>query len=411
MPPTKPILLALTLTLAAHAQSTPTLKVYSRETIVDVTITDAQGQPVHNLKQSDFTLKEDGKPQPIRSFHEYTTQTVPPLPTLPPNVYTNLQPPAGDITDILLIDGLNMAPVDSTNAKQIAFALGNQTRARLGAKQYLETLPPGTKVAIFELSSQLRILQGFTPDPSLLRAVVDTTQLNMNGRASSKEAWCSQRDAWNKSVLESLQQIAAYVTPIKGKKDLIWLTVPFPSLTDAAQRPGCLPDYSKDLHKIYDLLMAAQVSLYPVDVRGVTLAPALAEDLSLESLAEATGGAAFYNNNDLANLIGKAFDSGASYYTLSYVPPGTQYDGRHHTINLETTQPGLHLVYRHEYYAEDPAAVAVTAALTLATSPPQPTAGNIQASMGRSVPLATGLLFDVQVSQAPNPPPHPSWAH
>jgi hypothetical protein len=46
----------------------PTLKVYSRETVVDVTVTDSHGNPVHGLTQADFTVKEDGKLKPIRSF-------------------------------------------------------------------------------------------------------------------------------------------------------------------------------------------------------------------------------------------------------------------------------------------------------------------------------------------------------
>ena len=77
----------------AQPPQAPTLQVYSRETVVDVTVTDAHGNPVHGLTQSDFTIKEDGHPQSIRSFHEYATQPVPPPPKLPPNTYTNLQPP------------------------------------------------------------------------------------------------------------------------------------------------------------------------------------------------------------------------------------------------------------------------------------------------------------------------------
>ena len=72
------------------APAAPTLHVYSRETIVDVLVTDDKGQPVRGLNQSDFTVEEDGKPQPIRSFHEYD-KTSPPAParTLPPGTYTN----------------------------------------------------------------------------------------------------------------------------------------------------------------------------------------------------------------------------------------------------------------------------------------------------------------------------------
>ena len=90
----------------------PTLKVYSRETVVDVTVTNAKGDPVHGLTRDDFTVMEDGKKQPIRSFEEFGVQVVPPPPKLPPNVYTNLQPPAaGGATNVLWLDFTNAAPV------------------------------------------------------------------------------------------------------------------------------------------------------------------------------------------------------------------------------------------------------------------------------------------------------------
>jgi hypothetical protein len=47
-----------------------TLKVYSRLTVVDVTVVDSKENPVHGLPESAFTILEDGKPQPIRSFTE-----------------------------------------------------------------------------------------------------------------------------------------------------------------------------------------------------------------------------------------------------------------------------------------------------------------------------------------------------
>jgi hypothetical protein len=88
------LLLALFCAPPTHAQqTTSTLKVYSRETIVDVTVTDPKGNPVHGLTRDDFTVKEDNKPQPIRSFEEFGSKPITALAKLPPNVYTNLQPP------------------------------------------------------------------------------------------------------------------------------------------------------------------------------------------------------------------------------------------------------------------------------------------------------------------------------
>jgi VWFA-related protein len=56
------------------ASDTPstTLKVQVNEVILPVTVRDKKGQIVPNLKQDDFTLTEDGKPQTIKSFNHET---------------------------------------------------------------------------------------------------------------------------------------------------------------------------------------------------------------------------------------------------------------------------------------------------------------------------------------------------
>ena len=84
----------------------PTLHVYSRETIVDVLVTDDKGQPVRGLSRSDFTVEEDGHPQPISSFYEYDKTSPPALArTLPPSTYTNSTAlPANGPVQVILFD-------------------------------------------------------------------------------------------------------------------------------------------------------------------------------------------------------------------------------------------------------------------------------------------------------------------
>ncbi len=418
----------------------PTLKVYSRETIVDVTVTDAKGNPVHGLTQSDFTVKEDNKPQPIRSFEEFgnaTPTTAQPLPKLPPNVYANLQPPpASRALNILLLDGLNTAPPDATDPQQVGWSFSNQTRVKQGAAQYLKSMPPRTRVTILGLSRGLRVLQGTSSDPALLSAAVDTMDINMDGRATTPVEWSAQQDMRNRMTLEALGQIAASASAIKGKKNLIWFSAGFPTITDpntidpgptpnSLPRRSPLPDYTPDLHKAYSLLAAAQVAVYPVGARvfGSAIANPVGppgylidsstpyryetfvaeEQQSFEAMAEATGGKAYYNSNDLAGLVSQAISKGSDYYAVSYVPPGTEFDGRHHTIKVEVDQPGLHLTYRDDYYAEDPTKLMPAPGLTLISPPPTAGPVDMSAAMGRSMPTSQQLLFDVQVEPSTEP--------
>jgi VWFA-related protein len=405
----------------------PTLHVTSRETVVDVSVTDAKGNPVHGLQQSDFTVKEDGKPQPIRSFEEFGSEDVPEPPKLPPNIYTNrYPPPASSAVNVLLLDFTNSAPGVSLSCcdrdptagpKSLGRAMGRQRQTKQKAMKYLQEMPPGTRVAVLGSANtgHLRVLQGVTSDPALLSAAVDTMEFDTDALAFNRETWCSQQERRNRMTLESLNQIAVDLADIKGRKNLVWFTTGIPTITDPNSRPPCLSDYSTKLKQAYGLFAAAQITVFPIWVRGV---PAdgdpfgenhAAEELSMESVAEDTGGTAFYNSNDLVPFIAKAVQTGSDFYTLTYVPPGTEYDGRHHTIHLDTDKPGLHLTYRDEYYAEDPTKMAPTVGLTLTTTPPDAHAGDMKAAMSRNMPTSSALLFyvDVEPSTAPAKPGDP----
>ena len=442
----------------AAQPSVSTLRVTSRETVVDVTVTDAKGQPVHGLTQSDFTVKEDGRPQPLRSFVEVREDVPPParvLPPLPPNVYTNLQPaPTTTAVNILLLDGLNTLPVDEITMRQESI-------------KYLKSMPRGTRIAVLGLTSSLRILQGFTADPSILIAAVDSkknralpspfidndsaailddqadeqTELGNDDAAAAiqqfeNELTSVQQDIRTRMTLEALDQIAAYVAGIKGRKNLIWFTdgMPlniFPSggINDLQG----ITDYGKEVRKTSDLLAAAEVAVYPVDARKLVNDTANTADqhldritkntgarvatntmkaqqnkggqlLGMEAVAEGTGGAAYYNTNDLKGAVTKAIANGSNYYSVSYVPPDLKFDGRYHSIDVEVDKPGVHLAYRKGYNADDILHNAVNPELSLATTAPVPYGDNMTASMARGVPTSGQVLFDVRVAPAADPP-------
>ena len=382
-----------------------TLRVYSRLTVVDTTVTDSEGRPVQGLKQSDFTLYEDGKPQPIHNFEEVIAVGVPPLPPLPPNVYTNLQPePTSAAINIFLLDFANEAPVDSTNIRQMQNSIRIQHSVKDSAVQAIDQMPPGTRVMVLSMTNHLRILQSFTSDKEILKAAINTAPYDLDGNGDKE---CVQSDMRNRMVLESFDQIAANVFPIKARKNLIWFTVGIPAITDPNERPRCLPDYTTALTHAYDLLNASQVAIYPIDGRGLeNTAFQSATLLSMDAVAEATGGVAYYNTNAIGPAVLKALDNGANYYSMAYVPPNTEYDGKYHRIDVKVDRPGVNLVFRKGYYADDLSKVTAKTDLTMAVTPPPAYAGNMKAPMSRGFPSSEQLLFDVEIAPstvAPKP--------
>ena len=213
----------VSLPLRATAQDSaapPTLQVYSRLTVVDVTATDADGQPIHDLTKSDFIILEDGKPQPIRNFEEVGERPVMPFREQPANVYTNLQPPSpSSAVNILLLDLENEAPVDSTVPAQVSRSVYMQKQVKDAAIQALQNMPEGTRVAVLAMTNNLRILQSFTADRTLLTAAIGALPYDLDGIG---DGGCIQSNNRNASVLESFDRIAVDAAAIKGRKNLIW---------------------------------------------------------------------------------------------------------------------------------------------------------------------------------------------
>src|SRR5579859_2058170 len=141
----------------------PTIKTQVRRVLVDVVVTDAKDAPVTGLKQKDFEVLEDGKPQIVATFEEHkgAAPREIKLPPMPPNVYTNFpttQVP--DSVNVLLLDALNTPSND-------------QVYVREQMIKYLKGVPAGTRIAIFALAAHLRMLQGFTTDSSELLAALN----------------------------------------------------------------------------------------------------------------------------------------------------------------------------------------------------------------------------------------------
>ena len=371
------------------AAATPTLHVYSRETILDVLVTDDKGQPVRGLTKSDFTILEDNKPQPIRSFSEYDKTSPPPPPrTLPPNTFTNSDAlPVNGPVQILYFDipcaasyppGTN--PVGDTREGQI------YVRAKRYLTEYFQTMPPGTQFAVFAYRCDygLRLLQGFTTDGGRIAAAIDNLVILSVGKGPEFDP------------IAAANQIADYVAGIHGRKNLIWVGSPLNIMRDGGQTWDKAPNMvtAHRLMDTYERFSQEQIAIDPFDPKGVSGLGA--NTLRVEDIATETGGEAIYNTNDYKGGVAKIVEDTAHYYTLSYIPPRATDDGRYHPIKIVVDHPGLHLNYRGGYNDEQP-------------KPPDSVlkVQMNQASMGLGALPSTQLVFDLQLQPALDAPPKP----
>lgn len=299
--------LSLAQNTASTSTQTPSFRSTTRAVVVDVVVSKGDA-PVLGLGKQQFEVFEDGKPQAIDYFEEHSAKNLPAgavasLPKMPPGVYTNVPPaPTNDSVNVLLLDALN-------TDKEDQIYVHNQII------QFLKTMQPGTRAAIFTLSSQLRMVQGFTTDTSSLhnalndpkygvepvkpresRSIqdkiddlhhIDTLVMMNNGhwtegiaavQSFQREFANRQADERVSMTLEALQALARYLAGVPGRKNLIWFASSFPVAVfphmGESQRANQLNvdsmrEYGKEVRETADLLTTSKIAVYPVGAEGV----------------------------------------------------------------------------------------------------------------------------------------------
>ena len=374
----------------------PKIKVETRVVLLDVVVTNHKGETIPNLRREDFNIEEDGKPQSLSAFDEHSRHIAPPadLPALPPNVYTNVQAvKPSDSVNVLLIDLLNTQPWSQED-------VCNQ------AVKYLKTVSPGTRLAIFTLNTQqLRLARGFTTDFSGLSAslqdksgvVPESSWLNQTPSRTAAElkgletmimmqaapaavgavqqylgeevvARASER---TELTLQAFQHLARYLSGIPARKNVVWFADSFP-ISFIPNEKSHAPQHQQRVRQTSDMLTSAQISIYPVSAHGLAGDPTFevsdmlgntresmlynqsTSQIAAETIAQETGGRAFYNTNALDVAMAKAIDEGSHYYALAYAPTNNKTDGRYRRIEVKLSNHDYKLSYRRGYYADKP---------------------------------------------------------
>ncbi len=341
------LLLPLFLTVLLFSQTAPTSNSQAvatfqsnvRVVLLDVVVTDSNGTPVTGLAQNDFRVFEDDKPQNIASFKEHNGApiTAADLPPMPQNVYTNYPAvESADSINVLLMDSLNTQMPDQQYVHQQTI-------------KYLKTIPAGARVAIFTLSSRLRMVQEFTSDSSQLLAALNDPALSLPRHSpllKSQAESQAETDLINQTTvnqmsqgvtpptlaqdavdpvnalksliaekdsamtearigitLSAFQQLARYLSAYPGRKNVIWVSGSFPLVLfpDAnLLNPAVAPKpYMHEIQRTADLCTAAQVAIYPVTAEGLMIHSVYQADNS--AISEVRPGTMSQNNVNQMN--------------------------------------------------------------------------------------------------------------
>jgi len=116
----------------------------------------------------------------------------------------------------------------------------------------------------------------------------------------------------------------------------------------------------------------------------------------MDSLAEATGGKAKYNGNDIKNALAADIENGSRYYTLAYTPTDRKEVGKERHIEIKAGSGAYKLQYRRGYFEETPKEARAAAAAP-ATDPLRPL-------MDRGMPNFTELRYNMKVVPAGSQP-------
>jgi VWFA-related protein len=378
-------------------QRRPTVRTGVELIYVNVVVRDGSGNIVRNLKKEDFTLVEDDKTQSITAFdfEEVPSEAIPltepvepvqpilkaetaPKPTATPAEAAPAATPKPESIDlknrrlvVLLFDSSSMQPEELERAIES------------GYEYITKRLTPADLVAVAAVGSTLQIIQDFTADRETLAAALDRFSgvdtvgfqegTTLTGEETDADGFVADESEFNifntDRRLAAIEQLSDALAPIQQKKSIVYFNS---GVTERGE------DNRVQLRAAIDRAVKANVSIYPVDTRGLTAivpggsasqssgrggtsmfsgrgvsrqfdSQAASQD-TLVALASDTGGKAFLDTNDFSGVYTKVIADTSAYYLLGYSSTNPARDGRFRRIRVRLNKPGK-VEHRNGYYA------------------------------------------------------------
>jgi len=375
--------------------------------VVDISVKDKNGKVVPDLKKTDFTVIEDGKPQQISVFEFQkldSDEPLAPVPAVKEAKAATPEAPAPKTTSSSLLSSSPKPVIRFQDRRLVAMLfdfsampVADQARAQKAAIDFLEhQMKPADLVEIMTASTgPLTVTQDFTDDKDRLIDVVkhfnigessDLAGLTGNGGDSTSgddtgTAFNADETEFNifnnDKKLVTLQSAAKMLAPYPEKKALLYFAS---GLEQTQGSAGLGNDNQAQLESAVNAAKRANVAFYPIDARGL-IATAPGGDATaaagrgtsaftgasvsgrqrsrdnsqetLSTLASDTGGKLFVDDNDLSLGMQKARDDISSYYILGYYSTNGKLDGRYRRVSVKLNNNiQAKLEYKSGYFGD-----------------------------------------------------------
>jgi VWFA-related protein len=360
--------------------------VTSELVLVNVVVRDRKGNLVRGLKKEDFTVTEDGKRQNVSTFD---FENVDEFATAGPgeSTVTGATAPGG------LLRPANKVALDGRDRRLMLlfFDFSGMDPEQIersvdAAKKFIETkMLPADMIALVSLSTNMHVDLDFTDDKgkvlSALSAYTSSqgqgfeagAEGSSEGAAETGGAYTPDDTDYNTfsadRKLLALEAIMETLGKISQKKSIIYFS-------NGITQSGV--DNQSALRAATASAVKANVSIYPLDVRGLQAFPpggeaqnaslhgqsayngnAVFNDLNsnagsqetLSTLADDTGGKAFFDSNDFGGVFSQVQKDTSAYYVLGFTSTNALKDGRFRHLKVQINRQDVKLEYRSGYYA------------------------------------------------------------
>jgi VWFA-related protein len=381
----------------ASAQSSPAqnpqqpgsfvMKVNAELVLTNVVARDKKtGELVHGLKQSDFTVYENGKQQQISTFDFQSVDMAAPLNeatvsglaaggTGPGNKAVVVARPE-DLRNhrliVMFFDLTSMQPEDLDRSVE-------------AARTFLKTkMQPADLVALVSLGDTLKVDQDFTADKDALGREVGfyngTEGQGFAQGATSNSNQVEDTTAYSPDESEyndlntdrelfALRAISKSLERISEKKSLLYFS-------GGISRDGI--ENQASLRAAINAAVRANLAVYSVDTRGLQAVSPLGDASTgslrgtgaynggalqnnmnanfatqevMATLSSDTGGKAFFDSNDFAPAFAQIQRDTSAYYAIGYHSANPARDGKYRRLTIKINRSDLKLEYRPGYYA------------------------------------------------------------